>query len=75
MRLLSSEWHLATQTLCLVHPLTTPSVLFGVACAFTYTPLQAVVPVEALSTSMRAKGLAVCNFLMQGTFSAYSLPY
>ncbi|KAL1412442.1 hypothetical protein Q8F55_000187 [Vanrija albida] len=41
-------------------------VLFGIACAFTYTPLQAVVPVEALSTAMRAKGLAVLNVGMQG---------
>lgn len=40
-------------------------VLFGVFCAFTYTPLQAVVTVEHLSTTMRAKGLAWANVLTQ----------
>lgn len=40
-------------------------VLFGVFCAFTYTPLQAVVTVEHLSTPMRAKGLAFANVLSQ----------
>lgn len=40
-------------------------VLFGVFCAFTYTPLQAVVIVEHLSTNMRAKGLVWANVLTQ----------
>lgn len=40
-------------------------VLFGVFCAFTYTPLQAVVISEHLSTPMRAKGLAFVNVLSQ----------
>lgn len=34
-------------------------------CAFTYTPLQAVVTVEALTTAMRAKGLALSNIITQ----------
>ncbi|RSH76900.1 uncharacterized protein EHS24_003835 [Apiotrichum porosum] len=40
-------------------------ILFGVFCAFVYTPLQATVTVEHLSTSMRAKGLALCNVVSQ----------
>lgn len=40
-------------------------ILFGVFCAFVYTPLQATVTVEHLSTSMRAKGLALCNVASQ----------
>lgn len=32
--------------------------LFNCLYSFTYTPLQGVVPVEALTTTMRAKGLA-----------------
>ncbi|KAL5338746.1 general substrate transporter [Aspergillus crustosus] len=37
--------------------------LFNVVNAFTYTPLQGVVPVEALDTRRRAKGLAFYGFL------------
>ncbi|KAL4879124.1 general substrate transporter [Aspergillus karnatakaensis] len=37
--------------------------LFNVVNAFTYTPLQGVVPVEALDTVRRAKGLAFYGFL------------
>ncbi|KAL3476597.1 general substrate transporter [Aspergillus californicus] len=37
--------------------------LFNVVNAFTYTPLQGVVPVEALDTNRRAKGLAFYGFL------------
>jgi hypothetical protein len=40
-------------------------MLFGVFCAFVYTPLQATVTVEHLSTAMRAKGLAWCNVVSQ----------
>ncbi|KAI1758124.1 lactose permease [Xylaria castorea] len=32
--------------------------LFNVVFSFTYTPLQGVIPAEALETTMRAKGLA-----------------
>lgn len=37
--------------------------LFNVVNSFTYTPLQGVVPVEALDTTRRAKGLAFYGFL------------
>lgn len=37
--------------------------LFNVVISFTYTPLQGVVPVEALDTNRRAKGLAFYGFL------------
>ena len=39
--------------------------LFGFFFMFCYTPLQAVVPAEALESSMRAKGLAL-NGLITG---------
>jgi hypothetical protein len=32
--------------------------LFNIVFSFTYTPLQGVIPSEALETTMRAKGLA-----------------
>jgi MFS family permease len=37
--------------------------LFNIVNAFTYTPLQGVVPVEALDNARRAKGLAFYGFL------------
>ncbi|PKY06172.1 general substrate transporter [Aspergillus campestris IBT 28561] len=37
--------------------------LFNVVYSFAYTPLQGVVPVEALDTHRRAKGLAFYGFL------------
>jgi MFS family permease len=37
--------------------------LFNVVYSFTYTPLQGVVPVEALDNTRRAKGLAFYGFL------------
>ncbi|KAF9892484.1 hypothetical protein FE257_001593 [Aspergillus nanangensis] len=37
--------------------------LFNIVNAFTYTPLQGVVPVEALDNNRRAKGLAFYGFL------------
>lgn len=40
-------------------------MLFGATIAFVYTPLQSVLPVEALSNNMRAKGLAIYTFTMQ----------
>ncbi|KAL2817913.1 general substrate transporter [Aspergillus cavernicola] len=41
--------------------------LFNVVFSFTYTPLQGVVPAEALETTTRAKGLALSGFLVSGT--------
>ncbi|KAL4866130.1 hypothetical protein BDV12DRAFT_138511 [Aspergillus spectabilis] len=41
--------------------------LFNVIFSFTYTPLQGVVPAEALETTTRAKGLALSGFLVSGT--------
>ena len=37
--------------------------LFGNIYSITYSPLQAVVPVEALETTTRAKGLALSNII------------
>lgn len=39
-------------------------LLFNFCFMFTYTPLQAVVPAEALETTTRAKGLAMLNFVV-----------
>lgn len=38
-------------------------LLFSFNFMFTYTPLQAVVPTEALETTTRAKGLALSNMI------------
>lgn len=38
--------------------------LFNCMFSFTYTPLQGVIPVESLSTNMRAKGLAASGFIV-----------
>ncbi|CAJ2505361.1 Uu.00g127550.m01.CDS01 [Anthostomella pinea] len=38
--------------------------LFNIVFSFTYTPLQGVIPTEALETTMRAKGLAASGFLV-----------
>ena len=38
--------------------------LFQVFFGFTYTPLQGVIPAEALDTNMRAKGLAASGFIV-----------
>lgn len=40
--------------------------LSGICYCFGYTPLQAVVPTEALETTTRAKGLAFSSFIMGG---------
>ncbi len=37
--------------------------LFSINYMFTYTPLQTIVPSEALETTMRAKGLALYNIV------------
>ncbi|KAK1757738.1 general substrate transporter [Echria macrotheca] len=38
--------------------------LFNVIFSFTYTPLQGVIPTEALETTMRAKGLAASGIIV-----------
>ncbi|KAI8628810.1 lactose permease [Xylariaceae sp. FL1651] len=38
--------------------------LFNIVFSFTYTPLQGVIPTEALETTMRAKGLAASAVLV-----------
>lgn len=38
--------------------------LFNTVFAFTYTPLQGVIPAEALETTTRAKGLALSGFMV-----------
>lgn len=50
--------------------------LFNVVYSFTYTPLQGVVPAEALETTTRAKGLALSGFMVNciGFISQYATP-
>jgi MFS family permease len=38
--------------------------LFNIFFSFTYTPLQGVIPTEALETTTRAKGLAASGFIV-----------
>ncbi|KAI1504813.1 lactose permease [Biscogniauxia marginata] len=38
--------------------------LFNIVFSFTYTPLQGVIPTEALETTMRAKGLAASGVIV-----------
>jgi len=38
--------------------------LFNTVFSFTYTPLQGVIPAEALETTMRAKGLAASGIIV-----------
>ncbi|WVF68283.1 hypothetical protein IAT40_003048 [Kwoniella sp. CBS 6097] len=38
--------------------------LFNIIFSFTYTPLQGVIPAEALETTMRAKGLAASGIIV-----------
>ncbi|KAF9892246.1 hypothetical protein FE257_002023 [Aspergillus nanangensis] len=38
--------------------------LFNLVFSFTYTPLQGVIPAEALETTTRAKGLALSGFMV-----------
>jgi len=40
--------------------------LSGIAFCFGYTPLQAVIPTEALETTTRAKGMAFSSFILGG---------
>lgn len=50
--------------------------IFNVVYSFTYTPLQGVVPAEALDTTLRAKGLALYGFVVNifGFINAYAGP-
>ncbi|CEN60702.1 hypothetical protein ASPCAL03137 [Aspergillus calidoustus] len=50
--------------------------LFNIVYSFTYTPLQGVVPVEALDNRRRAKGLAFYGFLTGcfGFINTYCTP-
>ena len=50
--------------------------LGGIAYCFGYTPLQAVVPTEALETTTRAKGLAFSSFVLGavGFISQFAAP-
>lgn len=43
---------------------------FNIIFSFTYTPLQGVIPAEALETTMRAKGLALSGVLVSGKSTA-----
>jgi hypothetical protein len=45
---------------------------FNIIFSFTYTPLQGVIPAEALETTMRAKGLALSGVLVSGKSTAYN---
>lgn len=38
--------------------------LFNIIFSFTYTPLQGVIPTEALETTTRAKGLAFSSVIV-----------
>lgn len=52
------------------------SFLFNCLFAFSYTPLQAIVPVEALDSNMRAKGMAAMQFIVSiiGFINTYAIP-
>jgi MFS family permease len=50
--------------------------LFNVFFSFTYTPLQGVIPTEALETTMRAKGLAASGIIVNavGFINQFATP-
>jgi Na+/melibiose symporter-like transporter len=50
--------------------------LFNVVYSFAYTPLQGVIPAEALETTTRAKGLALSGFMVNciGFISQFATP-
>lgn len=50
--------------------------LFNIAFSFTYTPLQGVIPAEALETTMRAKGLAASGVIVSavGFINSFAIP-
>ena len=50
--------------------------LFGFIYTFTYTPLQGVIPAEALETTMRAKGLAASGIIVSavGFINQFATP-
>lgn len=51
--------------------------LFNIIFSFTYTPLQGVIPTEALETTTRAKGLALSGFIVNalGFINQFAGPY
>ncbi|KAL2127146.1 hypothetical protein VTI74DRAFT_11254 [Chaetomium olivicolor] len=50
--------------------------LFNIIFSVTYTPLQGVIPTEALETTMRAKGLALSGFIVSamGFINQFATP-
>jgi len=50
--------------------------MFGFIYTFTYTPLQGVIPAEALETTMRAKGLAASGIIVSavGFINQFATP-
>jgi hypothetical protein len=50
--------------------------LFNIVFSFTYTPLQALYPVEVLTTSIRAKGMAMYGVVVGlfGFINTYATP-
>ena len=50
--------------------------LFNIVFSFTYTPLQGVIPSEALETTMRAKGLAASGVIVSaiGFINQFATP-
>lgn len=52
-------------------------LFFNIIYSFTYTPLQGVIPAEALETTMRAKGLAASGVMVSavGFINQFAGPY
>lgn len=50
--------------------------LFSITYSFSYTPLQALYPVECLSYESRAKGMGIYNLIVNvaGFFNTYAIP-
>ncbi len=50
--------------------------LFNIVFSFTYTPLQGVIPAEALETTQRAKGLAASGIIVSaiGFINQFATP-
>lgn len=55
---------------------TNGSFLLNCLFTFSYTPLQAIVPVEALDNNTRAKGMAAMQFIVSiiGFINTYAIP-
>jgi hypothetical protein len=52
-------------------------LFFNIIYSFTYTPLQGVIPAEALETTMRAKGLAASGVMVSavGFINQFAGPF